>query len=76
MGGQERTLEFLRVGRIALLYQTLDGSEVGAWDQEQQAWVQLPSEYNESIRKGVRIARKQLAPDMIRIPVLAPQEAR
>ncbi len=76
MGGEERTLEFLRVGRIALMYQTLDGTEVGAWDQGQQAWVQLPPDYSESIRQGIRIARKQLAPDMIRLPVLAPKEAR
>ncbi len=76
MDGQERTLDFLRVGRISLLYQTLDGEEVGAWDQAQRKWVKLGSEYRDSIRKGVRIARKQLAPDMIRVPVSAPEAAQ
>ena len=74
IGGEERTLDFLRVGRVALLYQTLDGEEVGAWDQKARAWVELPSEYSDSIRKGIRIARKQLAPDMIRVPVAAPED--
>ena len=76
MDGQERTLDFLRIGRISLLYQTLDGEEVGAWDNNQREWVELGSEYRDSIRKGVRIARKQLAPDMIRVPVSAPEDAQ
>ena len=76
MDGQERTLDFLRIGRISLLYQTLDGEEVGAWDQVARKWVKLDSEYRDSIRKGVRIARKQLAPDMIRVPVTAPEDAQ
>ncbi len=76
MDGQERTLDFLRIGRISLLYQTLDGEEVGAWDQAEGKWVKLGSEYRDSIRKGVRIARKQLAPDMIRVPVSAPEAAQ
>jgi len=75
IGGQKRTLDFLRVGRVALLYQTLDGAEVGAWDATQKKWVQLPDSYRDSIRKGVRIARKQLAPDLIRLPVPAPKES-
>ena len=76
MDGQERTLDFLRIGRISLLYQTLDGEEVGAWDQAARKWVKLDNEYRDSIRKGVRIARKQLAPDMIRVPVTAPEDAQ
>jgi septal ring factor EnvC (AmiA/AmiB activator) len=76
MDGQERTLDLLRIGRISLLYQTLDGEEVGAWDQAEGKWVELGSEYRDSIRKGVRIARKQLAPDMVRVPVSTPEDAQ
>ena len=76
MDGQERTLDFLRIGRISLLYQTLDGEEVGAWDQGAKKWVKLESEYRDSIRRGIRIARKQLAPDMVRVPVSAPEDAQ
>ncbi|MDG2050834.1 MAG: DUF3450 domain-containing protein [Myxococcota bacterium] len=73
--GEERTLDFLRIGRVALMYQTPDGSELGTWDQEQGRWVTLPDDYRDSIRKGIRIARKQAAPDMIRVPVSAPKES-
>lgn len=73
--GQDLTLDFLRIGRVALVYQTLDGEQIGAWDQEQRAWVELPDTYRDSIRQGVRIANKQLAPDLIRLPVPAPKES-
>lgn len=75
IGGELRTLDILRVGRVALLYSTLDGSESGAWDQRARQWVTLPDEYRDSIRVASRIARKQAAPDLVRLPILAPEEA-
>lgn len=74
--GQRRTVDFLRVGRVALLYQTLDGEETGAWDSTTGSWTVLPSAYRSSVRDGLRIARKQVAPDLLYIPVRAAQEAK
>jgi hypothetical protein len=69
-----RTVDFLRVGRVALLYQTLDGREAGFWDAAEGDWVALPGGYRSAVRQGLQIARKQVAPDLIRIPVRAPEE--
>jgi hypothetical protein len=69
--GQSHTVDFLRLGRVALLYQTLDGEESGAWDSKRGRWVRLRDDYRLSIRKGLRMARKQIAPDLIRVPVVA-----
>jgi len=76
IGGEEHTLDFLRVGRVALLYMSRDGKELGAWDQKQRTWVRLPDSYRDSIRQGIRIASKQSAPDLVRIPVSAPEVIR
>lgn len=73
--GESLTVEFLRIGRLGLYYQTLDGKESGYWDKENRAWQVLPSEYNQSIAKGLKIARKEAAPDFFRIPVQAPEAA-
>ena len=68
-GGREREVDFLRIGRLGLFYQTLDGSGNGRWDVETGNWVALGGSYTGQIRQGIRIAREQAAPDLIRIPV-------
>ncbi len=69
-----RTVDFLRVGRIGLYYQTLDRQEVGEWNTATGRWQRLPDHYSLPIRKGLRIARKQSAPDLLYLPMPAPQE--
>jgi hypothetical protein len=66
-----KTVDFLRVGRIALVYQTLDGLENGAWDQDARDWVSVDSSHSSAIKDGLKIARKQSAPDMILLPIAA-----
>jgi len=73
--GKKITVDFLRFGRIALLYQTLDGLEAGVWDQANRSWSPLDSGYRSAIREGLRIARKQAAPDLIRLPLPAAVDA-
>lgn len=74
--GGNRTVDFLRVGRVGLYYQTLDRQEVGQWDTVAGGWQRLPDHYNLAVRKGLRIARKQAAPDLLQLPLPKPQEAR
>lgn len=68
-----RTVDFLRVGRIALVYQSLDADEAAVWDQAGRQWIVLDSSYRMAIKQGLRIARKQAAPDLIRLPLSAAQ---
>ncbi len=70
---KEVTVNFLRVGRIALVYQTLDESEAGVWNQDSRRWEPLEGRFRSAIRHGLRIARKQTAPDLIRLPLPAPK---
>lgn len=70
-----RDVDFLRLGRVALYYQTLNGSTTGMWDAEQAAWIQLPGKYRDTVRQGLRIAKKQVAPDLLYLPVPAPTSA-
>ena len=75
--GSAREVTFLRIGRIALTYQSLDGSLNGVWDQEQRGWVQLsPEEYKNHISRGLKVAKKQIAPDLLVVPVAAPGGAQ
>ncbi len=70
-----RTVDFLRLGRVGLYYQSLDQREVGQWDTVAGGWKKLPDHYNPLMRKGLRMARKQSAPELLYLPVPPPRKA-
>ena len=70
---KEITVDYFRVGRIALMYQSLDGNISGLWNQQNKSWDELPDNFSQSLKKGIRMARKQMAPDIVKIPVSAPE---
>lgn len=74
INGVTRDVDFLRIGRIALVYQTTDGAENGVWNNQTRSWESLSSgDYANAIRKGVRIAKKQATIDLLNMPVAAPE---
>lgn len=63
-------VNFLQIGRTALLYQTLDEKSSGWFNPETDAFQQLDDRYNSSIKEGIRIAAKQAAPNLVGLPIL------
>ena len=74
--GVSSSVDFLRLGRVALYYQRLDGSETGYWDKEQKQWQTLSTNYRNDIRNGLRIARKETAPDLLTLPIPAAEAGK
>ncbi len=72
-GKKPITVEYLRIGRIALLYQSLNGTQYGAWDKKEKKWKELSYEYFKSVKNGIKIAHKQSVPDLIKLPVAKPE---
>ena len=70
--GSDVPVDFLRIGRIGLMYQTRDGSEVGAWNHEAKSYEPLDSSYTNWVSDGIRVAKKQSAPQLIRVPLPQP----
>ncbi len=71
--GVERKADILKVGRVALVFQTPDGAETGMWNKNTKAWEVLGDEYTTSVRNGIRMARKQLSVDMLTLPLTGPE---
>ena len=67
-------LDFLRIGRIALMYQSVDGKISGVWNQDTQSWDDASSQRNQ-IKLGLSIAKKQVPPDLVILPVDSPEAA-
>lgn len=72
IGDEVRRVNFLRIGRVAFMYQTEDGKLSGIWDQEARRWEEADA-YKNEIRTGLKIANKQIAPDLLLLPVAAPE---
>src|SRR5215831_4115132 len=69
----DKTVDFLRAGRVALMYQTLDGKETGYWDKDAKNW-KIDDGYKDAMRAGLKVAKKQAAPDFITVAIHAPKE--
>lgn len=70
-------VEFLRIGRIALLFRDMSGNTVGHWNTARSSWeVLTDSQYNRHIAKGLKVAKEEIAPELITIPLLVNKEVR
>lgn len=77
INGVSTEVNFFRVGRVALVYQTTDAEVSGAWDKESKSFVELDEgEYRSAILKGLRVARKQASIDILKLPISAPEAAK
>jgi len=71
LGGRTLTADFVHMGRIALVAQSLDAKHSWLWNNETRSWDELGDEYLKPITDAIRMARKQLPPDLTKLPVFA-----
>ena len=68
--GETRSFNMLRIGRIGLYFQSDDTQITGRWNNQTKQFERDDSARNE-VRKGLRMARQLIAPELIVIPVEA-----
>lgn len=66
-----RTVAMLRVGRVGLYYQTLDGRDAAYWDARSESWIQVKTAQRLAIRRALRVASEQTAPELLELPLAA-----
>ncbi len=77
LNGVERDVDILRVGRIAMLYQTKDRTMTGAWDNESRSWVELaPGEYRTAVQRAIAVSSGLVSPAIMDLPIEAPESAQ
>jgi len=70
-----RDAEMVRLGRVVLLYKVMEGGETGYWDNERKQFVPDPGAAA-AIDQALSIAKEERTPDLIIVPVPAPQGVR
>ncbi|HHX34867.1 MAG TPA: DUF3450 domain-containing protein [Gammaproteobacteria bacterium] len=68
-GEQQRSVEFLRVGRVMLYYQTPNGHESGYWNAQARNWQTLDNSVRRPLQKAIAIARQQKTADWLELPI-------
>ena len=71
LGDRKITADFVHMGRISLVAQSLDMKNAWVWNNESRSWDQLDDSYLKPITDTIRMARKQLPIDMTKLPVFA-----
>ena len=71
LGGQVLTADFVHMGRIALVAQSLDMKNAWVWNNGTRSWDELGDEYLKPVTDAIRMARKQLPMDLTKLPVFA-----
>lgn len=75
IAGGVRDYNMLRIGRIGLYFQSDDSQITGMWDVDTGAFVVLDNSYRAEIRKGLRMARQLIAPELLLLPLPAATNA-
>ena len=71
-----QTVNFLRIGRTLLLYQTSDQAVTGWFNPRSRQYEILPDRYRLEVQKGLSMARNERAPDLVVLPVPGPEKGR
>ena len=71
LGDRTITADFVHMGRVALIAQSLDYKQAWVWNNASRSWDELGEEYTKTITDTIRMARKQLPLDLTKLPVFA-----
>lgn len=71
LNGNKITVDFVHMGRVALVAQSLDYKNAWVWNNQTRSWDELGEEYQKTITDTIRMARKQLPMDLTKLPVFA-----
>ena len=68
-------VDFMHIGRNILIYKSLDGRQVGAWNRHTSDWHSLNNRYRYPVRQAFDVAYKGVAPRILLLPVQLTQTA-
>jgi len=68
-------VDVLRIGRLALIFKTDDDEVLRRYDIDAGSWVDLDKSFLPDVKTAMRVAREQIPPELLYIPVSDPETA-
>jgi len=71
LGDTRLTANFVHMGRIAFIAQSLDAKHAWLWNNDSRSWEELGDEYMKPVKDAIAMANKQLPIDLTKLPIFA-----
>jgi len=66
----DKTVQLIRVGRVALYYLTPDHNNAGYWDNGSRTWLELPTTWLPKVKQAYDVADNKTVPTLLALPLL------
>ncbi|SGY95623.1 TonB system biopolymer transport component [Moritella viscosa] len=66
----DKTVQLIRVGRVALYYLTPDHNNAGYWDNNSRTWLILPASWLPKVKQAYDVADNKTVPTLLSLPLL------
>ncbi|TEW52290.1 DUF3450 domain-containing protein [Psychromonas algicola] len=70
---ENKAVQLIKVGRIALYYLTPDQQMAGYWDNNARTWKTLPESWLTKVKQAYQIANNKTVPSLLALPYLPAQ---
>lgn len=68
----EPIVTFIKIGRVAYFYQTLDGEQTFRWSNALKDWQRLDSKDNAAVQTAIAMAKERIPSNLLVVPVELP----
>ncbi len=73
-GNEQQRVTFLKIGRVAYLYQTHDNKYAFRWSPEEKRWLKLGDHENNHVSQGISMADEKIPSNLMFVPVAEPTQ--
>ncbi|NRB80811.1 MAG: DUF3450 domain-containing protein [Saccharospirillaceae bacterium] len=70
LDGRILTVQFFRMGRLALYYRSINQKEAFVWDNKNKGWLPLEKSQMFELDKAMKMAQNKVTPALIALPVV------
>jgi len=70
---EDKAVQLIKVGRIALYYLTPDQQIAGYWDNNDRTWKTLPESWLTKVKQAYQVADNKTVPSLLALPYLPAQ---
>lgn len=75
INGNDKVVDFFHLGRVVFIAQSIDQSQAWVWDNDDRTWNEMPDSAMRNVSTAIKMARRQAAPDLFRVPVKTAESA-